>query len=1030
MDTPGPKSGSKEMNFLRTPQAKTHLVSSPALKGKASTFQASPVGTVTPGSTLAGLTATPSPNTQRLWDALGSAAESSREEAAGEAALRLANDGDIEEAIRLLRRLGRFNNSESIASAWHVVLESLLAQDHLQLASEVVGELLEPAFRQPAGLEQDPSLDLSTSDSHQKRGEEDASETPAASTSSRPAKSTRGPLKSSSVEMVLRALTQAQQHTSATELLRVSTAAGLDLPSDGVLNSIVDSAVRAKDYQEAWEVLDLLLSANRRADKYWVSILTKSLEATTDRRSIRRGVALVERFIAQQHGDVDEIVFNSLLNVLGQVGDMNKLDQTLKKMAEYNVSPSAVTYGTVVKAYGRVRDIDAVRNVWREMRSRNLGVSPVTCGCVLDACVKCGQLDEAKAIFQEMKTQGIHKNTVLYATLIKGLAKSHDLMGAISIYQEMCMEGVACNLVTYNSLIDVCVRCDDLHTAAFFLQEMMQRDIKPDLITFSTLIKGYSHAGQVHKALELAQFLKDRGLTCDEIMYNSLIDGCAKAKLMHQGLAIFEEMMQARVAPSNITFSILVRLFFEGNHAEDAFALVEEMGSRYRCAPNRVVYTVLLRAAAAEGGQSLRRAATLLEELNSKKNSKMPDQGMVGSVIVGCAQHREFDLALKLVHDFASGTGRRSAGSTGVMIPLESLRTLFEALGSAQRNAKMQELMQFLRSRGLPGSTLQQMQAAYNEGQTKGADWQIPSSSSHIQSQGASASTSSAQDSHAEAAFAAAFASAGTAPGQTNPSAAASFPSSMPGMDTLDPSSMFASSFPQSVMPPPNLPAANAWSGAFPNPMAAMQPSLTLPPYLCSTKMSDAQPPFMAQSSMAGMPGMSMGGSMSSSFSPFSPAASVAAVTAAAAAAASSAAAAAGSSRGGEATGFLQNLVHQHQQQQMLLQHHQFQQHFQYQLQLQQAQQYQQQMQLQMQQQQQQQHHQHQLLLQQQQQQQQQMQQAPTEQRRTPATPVSISLAVAQDPSTEEANKKDHHIGKGKGSSSSASKDLKSSRKK
>mgnify|MGYP000126210688 CR=1 FL=1 len=92
--------------------------------------------------------------------------------------------------------------------------------------------------------------------------------------------------------------------------------------------------MRTRSYGEAWDVLELLLKCGRKADKYFVSILTKSLEASNDKRWVRRGISLVDKFIEQQREDVDEIVFNSLLNVLGQTGDMQKLQQTLNKMNE------------------------------------------------------------------------------------------------------------------------------------------------------------------------------------------------------------------------------------------------------------------------------------------------------------------------------------------------------------------------------------------------------------------------------------------------------------------------------------------------------------------------------------------------------------------------------------------------------------------------------------------------------------------------------------------------------------------------
>jgi pentatricopeptide repeat protein len=595
-------------------------------------------------------------------------------------ALTLAQNNEAGEAADLLRCECSQAPASELGSAYQAVIEAYLRLEQLEPAFLLLSELLQ-------------------------------------STSS----SGRSIVPATCQELVLLALVQTQQHGRASDLLR-SMCASEAAPSDAVFNSVVDAAVRARAYGEAWDVLELLLNHRRRADKYFVSILTKSLESSSDRKWVRRGITLVDRFIEQQKEDVDEIVFNSLLNVLGHVGDMLKLQQTLNRMTEYNVPPSAVTYGTVVKAYGRARDIDAVLKVWHDMRNRCLGVNPVTCGCVLDACVKCGHLDKAMAIFQEMRLQGLHKNTVLYATLIKGLAKVRDLMGAMHLYQEMRMEGVPCNLVTFNSLMDVCVRCGNLPMAAIFLQDMISMGINPDLITFSTLIKGYAHTGEVHKALALSKELKSRGLKCDEIMYNSLIDGCAKANKMQEGLMVFDDMLQSRVAPSNITFSILVKLYFEAGQTDGAFKLVDEMAGRYRCVPSRIVYTVLLRCCSQQGGQSLRRGVALLTELASKRNSKLPDQGMVSAVISGCIQHLEFELACLVVREFAAGTNAKR-GSSG-LVPLDALRSLMEALG-AYDEPRGQELLEFLKRRSLPSSHTNQLQAAIADGRRQASNGQL-----------------------------------------------------------------------------------------------------------------------------------------------------------------------------------------------------------------------------------------------------------------------------------------------------------------
>lgn len=589
----------------------------------------------------------------------------------------LAQGGGIDQAVDVLRKECGQAPAADLAAARHSVLAAFIQQDKVDSAAAFALECLRaPGERQE--------------------------------------------LQQQSQDLLLRALLQGHQLSRALELLRAICQPGSAVPGDQVFNGLLDAAVRARSYAEAWDVLELLLNCRRKADKYFVSILTKSLESAGDKRVVRRGITLVERFIDQQKEDVDEIVFNTLLNVLGGVlGDMPRLQSTLDKMTEYGVNPSAVTFGTVVKAYGKAGDIDAVLRVWHQMRSRCLGVNPVTCGCVLDACVKCGSLDKAMAIFQEMRSQGMHKNTVLYATLIKGLAKVRDLQSALNLYQDMRIESVPCNLVTFNSLMDVCVRCSDLQAAAYFLQDMMAMGIQPDLITFSTLIKGYSQIGEVHKGLALSKELKSRGLKCDEIMYNSLIDGCAKAHKLQEGLAVFSEMLQARVQPSHITFSILVKLYFQAGQLTEAFRVVDDMYARYQCTPNRVVYSVLLRCCTQHGGAALAKGAQLLVDLASKRNSKLPDQVMVSSLLSACVQHSDFATAAQVVRDFtAFGGTRRSSVAVG----LDSLKLLFEALGAENEQLGL-ELLEHLRCKSMPHAQITVLESALAEGRRRGVGW-------------------------------------------------------------------------------------------------------------------------------------------------------------------------------------------------------------------------------------------------------------------------------------------------------------------
>merc|ERR1719158_955036 len=104
---------------------------------------------------------------------------------------------------------------------------------------------------------------------------------------------------------------------------------------------------------------------------------------------IYRGIALVEKFIEMQPKDVDEVLFNALLDTCCRLKDLNRLESILNCMQELNVTPSPVTLGILVKTYGQAGDLPKVLHVWETMEKQRGQANAVTFGCMIDACAKC-----------------------------------------------------------------------------------------------------------------------------------------------------------------------------------------------------------------------------------------------------------------------------------------------------------------------------------------------------------------------------------------------------------------------------------------------------------------------------------------------------------------------------------------------------------------------------------------------------------------------------------------------------------------
>jgi len=243
----------------------------------------------------------------------------------------------------------------------------------------------------------------------------------------------------------------------------------------------LEKAVRSKRVEEAWATLEEMQFEGIVCDKFAISrILMKTVNHYHEPKLLQRGIQVVERFVHQQPGDVDEVLFNSLLDACCRTRDMARLESILRQMRANGIQPSSVTLGILVKAYGQAGDIDSVWREWLRLKeSLHENANAVTFGCMLDACVKCGDIEKALFVFQDIKRIGKHHNTILYTTLMKGYGMARNLEGALMLFNEMKQERVAVNTITFNSMIDVAVRahdCDKAEELCLFEKKFFDRE--------------------------------------------------------------------------------------------------------------------------------------------------------------------------------------------------------------------------------------------------------------------------------------------------------------------------------------------------------------------------------------------------------------------------------------------------------------------------------------------------------------------------------------------------------------------------
>merc|ERR1719214_548489 len=185
-----------------------------------------------------------------------------------------------------------------------------------------------------------------------------------------------------------------------------------------------------------------------------------------------------------------------------------------------------------------------------------------------------------------MKPDGCVPNTVIYTSLIRGFARSKQPERALGIYKEMRSQGVECSNVTFNSVLDVIARhVSEPSEIQLVLDDMRASHIRPDVVTYSILIKASCAAGNLGNAMSLFEQLKQENLVLDEIAFNSLLNGCSKNNKVSYAETVFQSMQDLKVRPSNVTFSILVKMYGRAKMLDKAIGILDLMEREYKERP-------------------------------------------------------------------------------------------------------------------------------------------------------------------------------------------------------------------------------------------------------------------------------------------------------------------------------------------------------------------------------------------------------------------------------------------------------------
>jgi len=422
-------------------------------------------------------------------------------------------------------------------------------------------------------------------------------------------------------------------------------------PNDVTINTILDILIKGGEFQKAWDLFDEMRTTyDIEPDKYSYSTIIKALKYDLDSSKLERAFGILEYLKNKNTQLNDEIIFNCLIDVCIKLNCIDKAEKVFYQMKEVGVYPSKITYAIMIKGYGQFYDLDRAFKIFEEMKHNSIQPNEIIYGCLLHACVRCADIKKLTLVYNEIKANNIEMNIVIYTTLIRAYTKAHDFATALDVYETLLKDSkVRVNIIAHNAMLDCCVesgKVNKMNEIYTMIKEKFYADDnepQPDLITYSTVIKGYAKDHDMNKVFDIYQFLKNgNDFKLDEVIYNSILDGCVKQNLYDRALEVYTDMKNLNILPSNVTYSILIKLFANAKKDDKALSLLDEMKSN-GVKPGVIVYTCLIQMCFKT--KRFNEGIKLFEEM--KGSQIKPDHVIFNIVVNGCLYHHEWELACK-----------------------------------------------------------------------------------------------------------------------------------------------------------------------------------------------------------------------------------------------------------------------------------------------------------------------------------------------------------------------------------------------
>lgn len=282
--------------------------------------------------------------------------------------------------------------------------------------------------------------------------------------------------------------------------------------------------------------------------------------------------------------------------------------------------------------------------------------------CLLFCAIESRAHDRCNYFFDRIKACGVpsHKD---YGNMVRLASLQGDWQLSLNLIKDMAEAAVEIDSVVYNTCLATCVAAGKVDEGQRLLEEMENSPGLADAITYNTLMKCYAKSGQMDQCYKVFERLKSR-VAPSQVTYGILLDGFINENRLEDAAQVFNTMVSTGGTMNTVLFTTLIKGFARAGEVDQAMQVYEQMRNERNVTPDLITFSILIKANC--DADRLEEALKLLEAMVNL--NLRPDEVVFNNLLAGCARMSNVKLGKRLYADMLACGIRPSNATFSILI--------------------------------------------------------------------------------------------------------------------------------------------------------------------------------------------------------------------------------------------------------------------------------------------------------------------------------------------------------------------------